>query len=698
MAETPALQRIRLPACNTRSGDLGGGSQNSWFSPEGGASQRAYIRYSFHSKSGYSQRLEDHSIEGAAILFDYDLAASPMKKKRQYVLGAYAYVEARSWNFEGALPSGSAFCYLSSSNRPGRVKLPRGLSAGELGESEPLLEALNPGAYHKVPRQYLFPQPAVSSSGLYTDQDYSAQAEIRFCGQLGEHPPYLEVAVEDVQLQPVDVWPRDCFADPTEPIVLRWTPGFEEAASAVIDGKTYRGSVAQAPKQQSARLRWRATGSETVEEILLGQEQRYELPAGSVGTEGFQWQLELCSDDGVWGAVSEWYSVRCKDDSTSVATALHPQKCSVDGQRELLFTWEQHNDSGSRPTGAELQYAQPGGEWQTFAQVQSRDCQTLIPAGTLPAGTLSWRVRSYNACGVAGPWSPEVTVVVRSAPPKPVLEPIEPVPLPLIKWQGVGQVAARVTVDAQSRYLYNSETQLRWEQLLTAGEHLVQVEIQNDFGLWSPAASQSVQVQNFPQEGFLLEAESVENGVCLRWSRSFPLVELWRGETLVARLRQGELSYCDWEGAGEENYFARGLTEEGYYSDSNSLKAAPLVQGAALGRGGQWFSFRGRYEAPVSHQVAVSQGLQLRHYSGLDLPKALPDGQWQRRHSFAFSLELEELPQLRLLQSWCGLAVLYKDRRGQLLRGCLESVDCQDRGSWLEVSFVLVETMEEKDE
>lgn len=696
MTETSALQRIQLSAWNTRSQDLGGGSQNNWVSPEGEAFQRAYIRYSFRSDSGYTQRLEDCSVEGAAILFDYDLTASPMKKKRQYVLGAYAYVEDRSWSFQGSLPSGSAFCYLSSSNKPGRVKLPRGLSSGELGDLEPLLEALSPGAYHKVPRQYLYPQPAVSGSGLYSNQEYSAEAEIRFCGRKGAHPPYLEVAVEDVQLTPWEVWPKDCFADPTEAIVLRWTPGYEEGATAVIDGKTYRGTVAQGPKQQSAKLFWRETGSETVHEVQLATVQRYELPVGSVGEAGFQWKLQLCSDDGVWGPVSDWYSVRCQNDSSSTATALHPQKCSVDGQEALLFTWEQQNDSGSRPTGADLQYALPEGEWQTFAQVESRDCQALIPAGTLPAGTLRWRVRSYNASGVAGPWSPEVTVVVRSAPPKPLLEPIDPVPLPLIRWQGVDQVAARVTVDGRSKILYNDETQLQWEELLTAGTHLVQVEIQNHFGLWSAAAALTLEVENFPQEGFLLEAEAVENGVCLRWSRSFPLVELWRGESLVARLRQGELCYCDWEGAGEEVYLARGLTEEGYYSDSNSVVAAPLVEGAALGCQGQWLQFRGRYEAPVQHQVSVSQGLELRHYSGIALPKALPDGQWQRRHRFDFSLELEELPQLRLLQSWCGRSVLYKDRRGQLLRGCLETVDCQDRGSWLEISFSIVETREEE--
>ena len=447
----PAL-RLRLPVSITEGGDLGGGSANSWVDEDGSAEARTYIHYAFNTASGYATRKEDYSSEGQAIRFAYDLSKSVYARKRQFALGAYAYVQSKSLSYSGDLPT-NVLAYLCGTNDCSPKVLPRSLSSTTLAASSIWFDELTANSYHPVSRQYLYPQLGLSGASLYKDTDYTFDAEVIFCGPAGDNPPYLDVAAEDVVPYAVDAVPNGTFADRTADITLSWNMGYDEERYANFEGIDSQvslcGKVYGTLSQQAAKVRWTEDGGVTVHEIEVGAENSVVIPAGSISADSFQWQVLLCTDDGVWGTDTEtWYSVPTDNDTISTALALRPKNISIDGDGTNTFHWEHVIDSGTLPTGADLQYSADGGEsWLTFLEYRGRDCFCDVPAGTLPAGTLLWRVRTYHASFVAGAWSDGVSITVICAPEAPTLLSVGTTPLPEIRWLAEDQQAAEVEID-----------------------------------------------------------------------------------------------------------------------------------------------------------------------------------------------------------------------------------------------------------
>ena len=71
--------------------------------------------------------------------------------------------------------------------------------------------------------------------------------------------------------------------------------------------------------------------------------------------------------------------------------------------------------------------------------------ETTISAGTLSAGELLWRVRTYNTDEAAGAWSSPASVLVVAAPPTPTVD-TEQTPRPLISWQSDGQQGYQIRI------------------------------------------------------------------------------------------------------------------------------------------------------------------------------------------------------------------------------------------------------------
>ncbi len=698
MAESLPIHRYQLPVISTEGADLGGGNANTWISREAGAAQeRAWIRYDFTTSSGYVARQDDWSREGQAIRFGYDPALGPYAKKRQFILGSYAWLREKSFSFSGELYSGSAKCYLGSLNGPGRKRFARSLNETVLAATDHWFSDLAERAYHPVSRLYLYPQPGITDAGFLQDVTYTAAAELTFDGAAGEHPPYLDMAAEDVVPSVTGAQPVGTFADRTEDITLRWTFTYEESRDAVFEGidspYSISGHVYGSLCQRSARVRWTEDGV-TIHEISVGPENFCALPGGSVRGEGFRWQVEVCSDDGVWSSADQWYEVPCDNDTISTAAALSPQKRTIDGGRDNLFRWEHFCDSGSRPTGADLQWSADKLTWSDLLHVESRDCSATVPAGSLPAGAIFWRVRTYNASAVAGLWSEAVPLTVRNAPPAPTDLYADSSPYPEISWSSLGQLVAEVQVDGLSQRLYGTGTSLRWKTLLEEGPHTVAVRVQNSYGLWSDWAELSIQTLNYPQSDLVLFAAVEGEAVRLTWNRSFPKVLLYRGGSLLAELGEGELSYLDGSALGAESYLLRGISAEGYYSDSNEVVVRLLLSGAVLAKAGEperKIPLKGRYKALPLHSCTLERQLIFRSFAGKSLPLALPKEQWYKEHRFLYSLTKDQRQELELLRSLSGEAVLYRDSRGVRIAGILSQVLSADHGLYLDIDFRITE-------
>jgi len=698
MSESLPSLRYQVFADQTEGGDLGGGSANTWVALDGGAEEeRAYIVYDFVTSEGYTQRKDDFSTEGQAIKFSCDLSQSVYAHKRQFVLGAYAYVIGKSMTFDGVLPSGEVDCYLAGDNDLCRKKFLRNLNSDALTGSDIAFDALTEGVYHRVAQQYLYPQPGMTGSSFYAEEAYKAMAEIRFSGVKGAYPPYLDVVAEDVEVSVGNAHPVDTFADRTEDITLSWSMVYDRIRYAKFDGVDSQLSIAgivhQPLSQKSARVRWTVDGA-SVQEAELGAESSFVIPAGEITADSFRWQVEVCSNDGVWSQPSEWFSVRCDNDTLSTAVALSPKKTMVDGTADNLFLWEHRNESGSRPTGAQLQVSTNGSEWQDLISFDGRDCQGIVPANSLPAGQIYWRVRTLNASGVAGAWSDAVQITVRSAPEAPKIVSVGRTALPEISWLSTEQLAAEVEVDGKYKRIYGKESSLKWDTVVEEGQHRVRVRVQNQYALWSPWAEQTVQIVNYPQANFLLSGRVEGNSVRLTWNRTYPWVQLLRDGVCVTEVKDGALELADHGSVGRCVYRLRGISEEGYYSDSNQLEIVLHVEGAVLGKGGAWIPLKGRYEAIPTHTCSVEQRLSYRRFAAQNLPLVQRSEHWDKVHQFRFSFRSDEKEELAKLQALSGEKVIYKDGRGELVEGILGQILSVHRGLYIDLSFSITEALE----
>ena len=699
MAENLPELRYPVYATYTEGADLGGGNANTWVNEDGGSEEeRAYIKYEFTTESGYSENMEDYSNEGQAICFSYDLSKSVYAQKRQFVLGSYAYVKSKSFDFSGSLPAGSAVAYLTGTNNPGRKRMLRGLDSYEYAETDVLFEELVAGAYNPVSRLYLYPQPGITGSGLYADRNYSAEAEVVFCGVKGEYPPYVDVVAEDVVPSVSGAHPNGCFADKSDDINLSWAMTYDEVLykDFEVNGVEYSaaGRVYGTLTQKSALVWWTQDGGVTIHKIEVDSEGKCIIPAGEVTADSFQWRVQVCSSDGVWSEESQWFTATTDVDDISTAVALRPQKIVVDGTGENTFVWEHSIASLTKPTGADLQYSFDGESWVDFAHYEGRDCQCVVAAEVLPSGVLYWRVRTYNATGTAGEWSEGVIITVRNAPEMPEILSVQERPLPLITWAAEEQIVAEICVDEVTKRVYGQQFSYQWPLLLEAGEHLLKIRVQNQYGLWSKWAETTVLTVNLPLESLLLCGESADNGVRLLWDVAFAKVQVLRDGEIIRELCGGELEYADYESIGRAVYQIRGITEEGYYSDSNELEMVTVVERAVLGREGQWIALRGRYKEPPSHFCKVERSLRYQRFVGFELPVAFGGSQWEKVHQFAFSLKAEEMDKLAALRGLSGERVIYKDARGELVCGRLGAVESTHRGLYADVEFRITETEE----
>ena len=187
------------------------------------------------------------------------------------------------------------------------------------------------------------------------------------------------------------------------------------------------------------------------------------------------------------------------------------------------FEWEHIISTGSAPRGFEIQYREGSSEWETLIDQKDTE-QTYydVPANTLPAGNLEWRVRTYNSNLTPGNWSDSASIIVRSAPPAPIITSVTSSPRPVISWQSEGQIQAEVRINDSTRSVLSAAKSYRWEDFLPDGFITVNVRVKNQFDLWSPWASAQTTIKNTPSGQITLSASVSNYAVSLSINSTYP--------------------------------------------------------------------------------------------------------------------------------------------------------------------------------
>lgn len=336
---------------------------------------------------------------------------------------------------------------------------------------------------------------------------------------------------------------------------------------------TDEGLCLAALEQASAVFRWRSGASGTIHTInVSGNTQSITVPANTfAGTTSIQWQIAVTANSGVT-TTSDWVTLSTAD-ATPTAAPLSPVDTVIDGSKDVLFQWQHSISTGTAQSKADLQKSTDGQTWTTLATVTGAAKQWTCPAGTLTSSIKYWRVRTYNADGIAGEWSDAAQIVVIAAPTAPSIQIKSTGPRPSISWQTSEQEAYQVELDGKLSGGTHYGTDKTWTSpaYLADGSHTVRVRVQNQYGMWSNWGTAALPVTNTPGAAITLsvQASSVAD---LSWqtSGSYDFYLVYRNGKPIAKLTQTQ--YTDELSSGNVTYQVRGC-----YADSSNYGLSSAV-------------------------------------------------------------------------------------------------------------------------
>lgn len=505
--------------------------------------------------------------------------------------------------------------------------------------------------------------------GVYAEPLHEGQCT--FYLQKSNYAPYIQVVTEDYSPTTQNHSPASGFINEKAPNTFRWDIVQTNSVEPI--------------GQSSAVFRWKQTGQSTIHTInVSGSKTEVTVPANTFTGDSIQWQIQVTSDDGVLGVASDWFTLSTVD-GTPTATPASPIDAYVDASADNVFQYRYSISTNTSPTRYEMQYsANNGDSWVDFSNGDTSATSATIPANTLPAGTLLWRVRAYNTDGVVSAWSSPVQIVSRAAPPQPSLNIMGSTPRPLFQWQSEGQVSYRFWVQSGENILFDTketpgtDKTIRLNEYLSQGAYTAYLWVKNSFGLKSSEAAVSFGVDFVSPNAPTLSIDAGEDKAILSINGSgYSQYYIFRDEIMIGK-QEAPGKWEDYTACGEHIYWVRGVTKSDAFADSEQVSAYIPVNYAVISDPKQpdqkaVLKLR-RGEYPVV-SGSVSPQAEGFFYAGRSRPVYQIGEFIEEPVSMSFSLKTKtEFDSLsRIVKK--GKTLLYRDYRGERFYLVLTSVD-----------------------
>lgn len=432
-------------------------------------------------------------------------------------------------------------------------------------------------------------------------------------------------------------------------------------------------NTVERPGQSDAVFAWKEEGSTTEHTITISDAtQRLTVQAETFpNASSIQWQVRVHSTAGSWYG-SEWYTLSTAD-TLATARPAAPSNEVVDGSSPIRFSWNSSNASGSRPTGADLEYSTNGGTtWLSLGSVSGATSEYTVPADLFTAGEIYWRVHAYNIDGIAGPWT-ETSFIFFASPDAPFVS-VTAVPFAVISWQSAGQQAYEITIDGNTLgAVFGTEKQHVLKEPLSDGSHSVSVRVQGVYGLWSAPGSADVTITNDPGEDISLDGLFAVDAA-LSWSSADLTADflIFRDGALIGHTDFDR--FTDRFVLGSHSYYVINRLPSGNYSRSNTVGGKlctnrPLI---ALLSGGEWLPLRYSERSMTQQSFTWTRTHSLRHIAGATFPllELSPYEDLSGAYDVAF-LSDEDAESFYRLR---GQVVVLKSKDGKALIGAITSI------------------------
>lgn len=498
-------------------------------------------------------------------------------------------------------------------------------------------------------------------------------------GNTGENRPTITVSLEEPNIY-IYLLPDAGFIDEKQPLTLSWS----------WDSDALGGSEAFYP--MSELIEWRNGDTGEIQSIQIDTgSASYIVPANTFPqTDNLQIRVTV-TFNGDFISQSEWVTLTTIDTKPAVEI-VYPNSIFIDGSVINEFRWKYIVSTGSLQYSATLQYSTNNGEsWEQLGSVIGSDTFYNVPADTLPAGTVLWRVQATNSDGDPSEWSTPETIVVRNAPPPPTVTVNGDSPRPTVEWQAADQQAYQIKAgNYDSGELYGTDKSFKIPVYLPDGTIQIQVRIQNSFGLWSDWVSTNVLIKNNSIGTITLQANPKTHNIRLAWETvgivSSTMYYIYRDGELIGKTNN--TSFLDQLAYGKHTYQVRGAIGD-YYAMSNEAYARLLIKTACIAEYGVWDWMDLQIRKGSIPNLATQYGgnITFQHFAGRELPVAEIGDELDITWNFSFSALAKETAEK--MQKFFRKLVVYKDPRDGVCIGILNSQQMSsNRYSW-DFSFAM---------
>ena len=460
------------------------------------------------------------------------------------------------------------------------------------------------------------------------------------------------------------LFPAGGFVDRTKPFKLSWTL----KASELVYGN--------AVTQTAAKIRYRATGTTPYTEVdVAGNIREYTFPANTFSSP-FEIQV-LTQTNGGWSEPSAWTQYTTIDVTPAAPLPLEPSDDYRKIDEPILFKWQHVINTGTAQTKADLQYSAVDGVWNDLVTVTGATQQYNVPANTLPAGMLQWRVRTYNLDGVVGPWSATASFVGIGSPVLPIITSISNSARPIVNWQATNQQGYQLTIVQNgqtiwdSGEIYGAQKVIGIPEYLKNGSYSLSLRIINTLMFWSDWATVTfdVNVTGPVAPTMTVDGNATKNGVLISIGEYAPEVVrayLLRNEIPIADVT-GITSYIDYTVLGDASYAIRVVDASENFTDTSAATVTASVECAILAPVDEFSNFV-VLNMKELEQPAISREKQIlassRHYAGRQLPVYVLSefAEEQYAHAYYYT-DIKDFQKLEDLINR-RRTVLYRDRLG----------------------------------
>ena len=502
-----------------------------------------------------------------------------------------------------------------------------------------------------------------------------------FAGFGSAKPPVLKITLDEAAISVGNATPASGFINKTIKNTFSW--------NIVYDAANVVGTI----KPATAKFRWKAKNAVEYTEIAVTGAS-YSVPANTFSGDDIQWQVEVTTNAGTV-ATSEWYTVSTVD-TAAIAVPTSPVNQKLNRDEVNVFKWNHTTEYGTEQTAADLEISVDGLNWQSLATVTGAEQSVIIPADTLPLGTVFWRVRTYNANNVVGAWSESAIIIVAGAVPVPEISSVLGGAKPVISWSVQTQQGYQAQIkDINDEIVADSFAQLGtnkshiFNTLLDDGVYVARVRVYADNGNVSDWAQYSFTISTTKPQPPSLTVQSKEGCVVLTaTAEAGNTVYILRDGVVIGRAKSNV--FYDWTSSGQSKYIAREVNSQNAFADSKVVTASPIIYGSLLASANnpsEIVPLKYNFGGYPAREMAWSPMGGGAHYAGKNYPDYQFTQQSDESYNFSFAFKTRQEYERFMQLANSRDIILYRDQYGLKFYGVITGVSPSVQWSGWAITF-----------